>query len=278
MSKPTGFHVRHDLQPELTHELLLLIHKLAEETPTRERLHEAAKARGFKLSDRKDYGKLLKSLAELDLLDSHREPLTLSETGKIVATMTEYYQHLLADFVHFLYYAGFDGDSNKRFSWSYRLVCDYLWHAAPCSVDRHNLVNLVTEAAHQTFDLSGISFSTSSVVGILNWIDALQPACLQPGTSLVVFSRRSHCSVELFALALNHVYQHTDEDNLYLVLSPQIREQVCRICLLSPETFDEMLAETEAYIPKLQIRRERGARFRMADFSWADVAVEGMVA
>jgi hypothetical protein len=104
VSKLTSFHVRHDLQPELTRELLLLLNSL-QPGQTQAQLQVAAQARGYKLRERKDYGKLLRSLAELGLLTSTREPLTLSEVGQIVAAMATFYPHLLPDSVHFIYYS-----------------------------------------------------------------------------------------------------------------------------------------------------------------------------
>ena len=61
MSKHSGFHVRHDLQPVLTQELLALFLS----TPngqTEEDLQQAANISGFRLRGRKDYGKLLNPL------------------------------------------------------------------------------------------------------------------------------------------------------------------------------------------------------------------------
>lgn len=271
MDKPTGFHVRHDLHPELTQELLFLLRSLPMGQPQAQ-LQAAAQARGYKLSERKDYGKLLRSLAELGLLTSGREPLILSDTGQIVAAMAAFYPHLLPDFVHFIYYTTWEIDPAQRFSWSYKTVCDILWQTAPGTIDRAYLVSLVLQEAEQQFNLKGISFSASSVAGILNWLAALQPVCLTRQGRQQIFNRRSHCSVELFALALSHVYQINQTGDPFVPLSPSLRQNICRLCLITPEAFDEMLDQTENHFAKLQIRRERGERFAMLNFSWADVA------
>lgn len=275
MNKPTGFHVRHDLQPDLSHELLVLLRALPT-AQTQEELKQAAQLRGYKLSERKDYDKLLKSLAELELLASYREPITLSEKGNIVATMATFYPHLLPEFIHFLYYILWDYDQNKRFSWSYRTVCDSLWHTSPCTIDRDHLVNLVTQEAIHVFNLRGISFSISSVAGILNWLAELQPSCLIWRNRQQLFVKRNNCSVELFALTLNHIYQLEKGDNPFLVITPQLRERVCQICLVNLEAFDEMFDQTENCFPKLQVRRERGERFALINFSWSDIMEQGM--
>jgi hypothetical protein len=271
MSEPASFHVRHDLQPELTRELLLLLSKLPE-GQTQAQLRTAAQARGYKLSERKDYNKLLRSLAELKLLTSAHEPLTLSNTGRIAATVADFYPHLLPDFVHFLYYALWDTAPSMYFSWSYRTVCDILWQTAPGTVNRSYLVSLVLQEAEQRFCVQGISFSASSVAGILNWLAALNPLCLTTQDRQQIFNRRSYCSVELFALTLNHIYQINRGGDSFIPLSPSLRQNICRLCLISLEAFDEMLDQAETHFSKLQIRRERGERFSMLDFSWADIA------
>lgn len=271
MSKSTGFHVRHDLQPELTQELLLLLYNLPPE-PSQSQVRIAAQARGYKLSERKDYGKLLRSLAELGLLNSAQEPLTLTDTGQVVAAMSSYYPHLLADFIHFVYYTTWEIDPTQRFSWSYKTVCDILWEAAPSTIDRAYLVSLVLQEAEQLFDTKGISFSASSVAGILNWLAALQPACITTQSRQQIFNRRSYCSVELFALALSHIYQTNQSGDSFVALSPLLRQNLCRLCLVNPNAVDEMLDLAEIHFAKVQIRRERGERFAMLNFSWADIA------
>ena len=270
MNRPTGFHVRHDLQPDLTSELFILLRAFPD-GQTQKQLRQAAQERGYGLSKRKDYNKLFRSLADLDLLSSQREPYSLNDVGNIIATMITFYPHLLPEFIHFLYYTWWDKDNTKRFSWSYRTVCDTLWRTSPCAVDRNRLVNLVTQEAIQRFKQGGVSFSTSSVAGILNWVEKLQPSCLAWQEKQQMFQRRAYCSVEIFALALNHIYQIEKSDDTFVILNSQLRERVCQICLINPEIFDEMLEQSESAFANLHIRRERGERFAMIDFSWANL-------
>lgn len=276
MGKPTGFHVRHDLQPELTQELLLLLRSLPP-GQSQAQLQTAAHARGYKLSARKNYGKPLRSLSELGLLTSPHEPLNLSDVGQVVAAMTAFYPHLLPDSIHFLYYTAWEIDPTQRFSWSYKTICDILWQTAPSIIDRAYLVSLVLQEAEQQFNLRGVSFSASSVAGILNWLAALQPACIDNQGRQQIFNRRSYCSVELFALALSHVYQTNRNDSSFMSLSPALRQDICCLCLITLEAFNEMLDETESHFPKLQVRRERGERFAMLDFSWPDIAEQELI-
>lgn len=271
MNRPTGFHVRHDLQPQLTQELLALL-SASEDPQTEEQLRQAALQRAFRLRDRKNYGKLLRSLFELGLLRRHDGLVELSELGWRVSSLVAYYPHLLSEFIHFLYYTAWDMDQNNRFSWSYRTVSQWLWDAAPCVVDRDRLVNLVTQKADQRFQLRGVSFSKSSVSGILHWIVELKPVCISQRDKQQIFTRRPYCPVELFVLALNNVYKRLrTAEAPYVRLLPEVREEICRTCLVSLDSFDEMLARTEACFDSLYVRRERGERFALQDFTWNDL-------
>jgi len=271
MSRPTGFHVRHDFQPQLTQELLILLRASAD-PQTEEQLKQAALQRAFKLRDRKSYGKLLRSLFELGLLERRNDLVELSELGWKISDLITYYPHLLPEFIHFLYYAAWELDQNNRFSWSYRTVCQWLWDTSPCVVDRDRLVNLVTQKADHKFKLRGVSFSKSSVSGILNWIAELEPMCISQRDRQQVFTQRPYCPVELFVLALDSVYRrlHTSEVP-YVRLLPEVREEICRICLISLNAFDEMLVHTEDCFENLYVRRERGERFALHDFTWNDL-------
>jgi hypothetical protein len=53
--KPTGFHVRHDLRPDFTYELLMLLHALPCGQSETE-LKNTAEAQGYALRQRKDFG------------------------------------------------------------------------------------------------------------------------------------------------------------------------------------------------------------------------------
>lgn len=270
MSDPTGFHVRHDLQPELTYELLLLLRNFPS-GKTQAEIQTEARIRGYKLSDRKDYGKLLRSLSELGLLVAPYYSLELSSVGQVVATMIVYYPYLLPDFIHFLYYTAWEINPSQRFSWSYKTVCEQLWKTSPSVIDRAYLVSYVIHEAEQGFNLKGISFSSSSIAGILNWLGALQPACITTEGRQQIFNQRSYCSVELFALALSHVYKFNENGNSFVPLTPTLRQVICCLCLITPEAFNEMLDQTENHFTGLQIRRERGERYSMSHFSWADI-------
>ena len=131
MTKATGFHVRHDFQPELAYELLLLL-RSDKEGISEESLQIAANNQGFELSQRKSYDKLFKSLSELGLISKNEKKIFLTYLGEIIAEVALYQNHLVGELIHFLYYTLYDFDKSLRFSWSYQTICNYLWSTAPC--------------------------------------------------------------------------------------------------------------------------------------------------
>lgn len=265
MSKPTGFHVRHDLQPNFAYELLILLQSIPE-GQTEENLQIAAQVQGYALRQRTSYGKLFNSLEELGVVEKAQKVLKLTDQGRIISEVSLFQRQLLGELIHFLYYTLFTSDKNLRFSWSYRTVCDHLWMTAPCTVNRDRLVNIVVQNAADQFGETSISFSTQSVMGILYWVGSLYPACLDAQGR--VFSRRLYCPLETFLLALHHVYQQFSEDGMSVLLTPEMRQEVCQICLIVPEAFQEMLEQTEASFECIKVRRERGERLAISGFSW----------
>jgi hypothetical protein len=265
MSKAAGFHVRHDLQPGFTYELLALLKRQSQQV-TEGDLQQAAQEQGFSLRQRKNYDKLLKSLEELGIIHKSRKWVSLTDRGSLIAEATIFQRHLLGELIHFLYYTAYDHDATYRVSWSYRTVCKHLWMTAPCTIDRDRLVNIVTQNASDEFELDSISFSTQSVMGVLHWVGSLQPACLDETTKL--FSRRLYCPVETFAMVLNHVYNLRRGESLSLLLTPEIKREICQICLIVPEAFSEMLEQAEDTFETIHVRRERGERLVVRNFTW----------
>lgn len=265
MSKTSGFHVRHDFQPGFAKELLLLL-RTSREGQTEETLHTTAHDQGFELCQRKSYDKLLKSLSELGLIEKNDKKVILTDRGKTVSEVALFQPPLLPEIIHFLYYTLFDINRSLRFSWSYQTVCQHLWITAPCLINRDHLVNCVVQKATSCFSENSISFSTQSVMGILYWVESLSPACLDKLSK--VFSRRLYCPVETFALALQHVYERHRGEGISVLLTPEIRHEVCSICLIVPEAFQDMLEQAEASFDCIQVRRERGERLIMTGFNW----------
>lgn len=265
MAKATGFHVRHDLQPVFTYELLMLLNA-SSGGQTEETLQALAQSQGYTLRQRKDYGKLFKSLEELGVIEKQQKAVALTPKGQIIAEVSMFQRHLMPELIHHLYYTIFETNRNARFSWSYRTVCDHLWMTAPATLNRDRLVNIVVQNATSQLEETSISFSTQSVMGILYWIESLHPACIDPSGRL--FSRRLYCPIEIFTLALHHIFYLYKGEGISVLLTPEIRQEVCQICLIVPEAFQEMLEQAEASFDHIQIRRERGERLVVTNLDW----------
>lgn len=265
MAKASGFHVRHDLQPVFTYELLMLLHA-SDNGQTEEMLQASAQAQGYTLRQRKDYSKLFKSLEELGVIAKQHKTVTLTSTGRIIAEVSLYQRNLLPELIHFLYYTLFETNKDARFSWSYRTVCDHLWMTAPATLNRDRLVNIVIQKAASEFDETSISFSTQSVMGVLYWVESLHPTCINESARL--FTRRLYCPIEIFTLALQHIFQQHKGEGISILLTPEIRQEVCQICMIVPEAFQEMLEQAESNFDHIQIRRERGERLVVTTLDW----------
>lgn len=264
MTAPSSFHVRHDLQPQFTYELLALLYSLPM-GQSEESLRQQAEEQGFSLRLRKDYSKIISSLDDLDLVERSNKTLLLTPIGRTIAEIGIYQRTLLPELIHFLYMTAYETNPLLRWSWSYREVCNWLWMSAPCPLKGDKLVNIVSQLASSAFEEESISFSTQSVMGITNWLSALRPPCLDADK---VFSRRITCPIELFVLALHHVYEQQRQGALSLLITPNLRQDVCRICLITPEAFSELLEQTEAVFDCVEVRHERGERLAIAGFNW----------
>jgi hypothetical protein len=262
MSSRPLYHVRHDLQPKLAEELLIL---LWDKCPCRVNvLQQGARDRGYRLANRSS-DQLLTSLGNLRIIKrkEHGE-IYLSELGKLVANAAKYNPALVPDLIHFTYFTFYNKkEPSSRFSWAYQLVCKHLWQLRSTAINAHHLVTLVQEQAQVTFpdyNEYGISFSQNSVAGIVNWLEALNPSCVthsQSGERL--FSRRQYCSNELLLLALE--YMRVKDGNLLgaqLRLSNDVRQAIACLCLVEEEYLDDLFQSTAEAFDLILRQTERG--------------------
>jgi hypothetical protein len=264
LSKPV-YHVRHDLQPELTLELLLL---LEAKSPCRAAdLGQFAQTRGYRLATR-SIDQLLSSLSNLRIVARNTlTELTVTPRGQLMAAYTRQSPELLAELLHFTYYTLYDLASEPtpslRFSWAYRQVCDFLWDQGNQQVKPDQLVTLVQERAQITFgdvEEYGVSFSRDSVTGILQWLEALDPSCLRfNAEEKRIFARRSVCPLDTLLLALQYLaHVPTLPPALQLQLTAPVRQAVSRLCLIDPESLDDLLPDLAQSLGLVYRQTERG--------------------
>lgn len=261
MSRPV-YHVRHDLQPALTEELLVLFW---DKSPCRlESIREAAAERGYRVAQRSP-DQLITSLVGMKLLArSERAELSLSNSGQLLARPAKYAPTLVPELIHFTYYTLYNAATQApRFSWAYRLVCDQLWSIGDCEIDAHRLIVEVQEQAQQFADYAeyGVSFSQNSVAGVVNWLEALDPPAVVTGEhGARTFRRRTFYPVETVLLALEYacICAESERAGLQLHLTPAIRTQVARVCLVDPAVLGELIPATAEAFGLLHRQTERG--------------------
>jgi len=260
-SRPV-YHVRHDLQPKLTEELLVL---LWDKSPCRvDDLQRAAIERGYRLANRTS-DQLLASLGNLRII-GHREhgEIYLSDLGRLISRTAKYNPSLIPELIHFTYCTIYDeNDQSSRFSWAYRLMCEQLWHSRSSLIDVHHLVTLVQEQAQQKFqdyEEFGISFSQNSVAGIINWLEALTPSCITlTASGNRVFSRRAFCPTELVLLALEYVRaKNANSQIVQLQLLNEVKKAIACLCLVEEESLDDLLEITADAFGLILRQTERG--------------------
>jgi|GEM_PF-2431305 len=173
-------------------------------------------------------------------------------------------QALFYDFLHFLFYSAWQRSQDLQMArfWLYERVCDVLWNEAPAQTDSKGLTIRLQNESRQAFPDYKPSFPIQSVQGVFPWLGALQPAFLSPcGTrSQLCSERRSHCTPQLFHLAIDLLYTTSNlRYGTALAVSDEHIEAVCRTCLLHTERFWSMADLTQMSIRGFEIKRGQWA-------------------
>lgn len=240
----SSFHVRHDLTPQMARETLLLL--AASPLPDSGELVARARVHDFDIGRRSSPDKVIASLRDLGLIErpkTHGHQLALTPLGNRVADVAVRDSLLMAELIHLRYASLWTPEAGgEHFSWAYRTVADLLWDGAPTSIDTDRLVATILASADHQFAVRSISFSSSSVLGILHWLRALSPPCIHNGR----FWRRSACSPEALTLAIEGLQVALGRPlGAPIRLDSDAKERVCRILLLDHAALDEMLADAE---------------------------------
>lgn len=193
-----------------------------------------------------------RSLAEspLGLLEATKAGIVLTPRAHLILQKREAIQY---DLLHYLFSTAWSSQNPAQHarSWFYRVLCERLWAMQEIVVDLEIRRTLTQEIDGQLrLDFQGVpAFSDTISLGIqtmdgsLEWLRRLSPAVMEEaGKRTWRFHRRSVCSPELFLLALSRSYQLSEaEIGMDALISPQRREETCRLCLLDSLQFDRML-------------------------------------
>jgi hypothetical protein len=205
-----AFHTRHDFTPELGWAAFQLLAEIGDAGTTVEGLEAAARTLASPMARRSDLRKLLRSMDELGLLRRSSGKLTLSTTGRALASSAGRYEPGFFAGIHCLYIWGWQWGGRSEVatpSWSYRQVCREIRTAGPLGIEPDAIV-LKVAAAGERFGADRVSFSRSSVNGVAAWLKALSPPLIgqtsgrlhalpqpQPGLTSVRFHAAALCAL-----------------------------------------------------------------------------------
>jgi hypothetical protein len=201
---------------------------------------EQARLLGFTINDRQHLDALI-TARDLGLVG--REQNLLTDDGKALTALETRKPELFCDVVHGLQYVLWDKSHRGAncFSWSYRSLCQLLWHSGTTVMSsRRDMASEIEAQARNAFSKPDISFGPKSIGGALLWLAELEPEVLiEDGTR---FMRRTFCAPELFTLGVDFIYRDQGVDyGSNLLLSEEQRDAICQVCLLEPESFDRVL-------------------------------------
>lgn len=182
----------------------------------------------------------------MGLLEHGPEGITISALGR---TLTQIRDEIQGDLLHFLLYTGWSEEQPIQFlqSWGYRQACDIYWSRGQFTFSSALLNTIVSDIiaiAETSFsqitnlDHERVSFSTKSLTGVRKWLEALQPAVITE----TGFERRHFCPPELLILGLDYIVRDDDQTtDLEILLTPEKREILSRLCLMEPDSLDASL-------------------------------------
>jgi len=194
----------------------------------------------------------------LGLIETTKEGMHITRRAEVILTKRNSVQY---DLLHYLFYIAWKPEAPARNarSWFYRTACNSLWHRQNAQLDldtRNALTQQLTSQALEDFqNVPGfseekISIGRQTMAGVLEWLRHLKPTVVD-GEKVKEFHRRQACSAELLLLALNRsCYLSGSEVGMDLLVSPQRRDEICRVCLMEPLQFDRMLDSILSIFPQ----------------------------
>lgn len=234
------FHVRHNARPVLIKEVLQILN--GDNTLTLDGILDIGKQRGYQVGTVIQSKQSLKenpiqTARDLDLIVD--QSISLTNLGEQMVKLLLYKPNIFNEVMHILHYTLWAPvtATDNCFSWSYHTMCNQLWENSSATIDRGQIVSIISEIAMERFRTNRVSFSKDSVRGVLQWLAELDPPVLDKANK--IFKRRTFCPPETFALAVDYLYRLEGIDyqaNLLLNLDKQ--ETICKVCLLEPTSFD----------------------------------------
>ncbi|MFQ3657668.1 MAG: hypothetical protein SNJ54_01865 [Anaerolineae bacterium] len=227
-STPIPLHLYHNVTPERLFAVMEAIDEEYSYEEVEQASRQLTRLRMLKLID-----------LENKLTDAGNKLLALHRIGST---------HAL-DTLHFIHYAGWHQSQpleNTQLLF-YRIYCDYLYDRGEIDLksraDREKICLDIAEIIRRLDifsedKLNYLSLSPDSLSGVHNILEKLIPPVLEDNT----FQRRDFCEPAVMLLAFNYALRDDpDALDVNILLSDELREQICRVCLLDPAYFDQTL-------------------------------------
>lgn len=174
----------------------------------------------------------------------------LSPLGEQILAICLMKPDLWGDLTHFLHYTLWDTAPRPTvgFSWTYQKFTDEAWTLGDFALSTELKDAIVTSLINQSeadeqidieaLSKGAVSLSRDSIGGVVTWLRSLVPPVVDNDR----FTRRSFCHPELLLLAAGHVAQRSEgEPGIDMLLTPQRRDAICRLCVLDPAALDRAL-------------------------------------
>lgn len=250
MSADYVFHIRNANPEDMTAALATL--EAFPDLLTTAQVVESAAALGYAVQDKKRFEALM-TARDLGLVAPARYVLT--DEGLALFRITKDKPSLFADIMHGLHYILWrkSHPANNCFSWSYRAICQWLWHAGSAGISnvRRTIASEIESQACSAFMLPNVAVSPKTVGGAFLWFVQLQPSVIDPIHQ--EFRRRTFCPPELAILGVDFLYRDREtEYGTNLRLTDENQEEICKVCLIDPHSFDRVLEYTLAQFDFLE--------------------------
>jgi hypothetical protein len=139
-----------------------------------------AEAIGSPLRRRRNVDKILASLCDVGLLARNSRAYRTTAWAKALRRGAGQWESSFNAAVHALYAWGWDENCGIATPcWSYREVCQVIRDSGVLGISIDEIVLKVVDRAQTQFGVSTVSFSRSSVAGILGWIEAQSPPLIE---------------------------------------------------------------------------------------------------
>lgn len=193
--------------------------------------------------------KNLDILSILGVLSNKDKHYKITSLGEKLQYYLQFDSNIFFDLMHYLYYSMFEVQKPESyFSWTYRNVCEILWEIKPSSIEKNKLASEVYNYARGSFpDIAyDIALSPYAIHGVVNWLKALKPPfIILDGRRNMTNNGRSYCSVELFILAINFLYQEESVSvGTPIIVGKDKETFLAKFCLLDSKSVKNVLGLT----------------------------------